>query len=100
MADKEPLSIEKVEQIIYGLGYSQQQLDLTKYQVAKMLKLIHEERYQIVKTYLTAENKSPLILLSLVLLLENKALSQIVIGEINKAAAEQQRRLNLDNSNK
>jgi len=81
-------NIEDIDLIIARLGYTPSQQDLTKHQILKLLKEIHAEKYQAVKTHISIMNKTGLTLAVLNLLLENQALAQIAIAGVNRLAAE------------
>lgn len=81
-------NIEDIDLIIARLGYTPSQQDLTKHQILKLLKEIHGEKYQAVKTHISIMNKTGMTLAILNLLLENQALAQIAIAGVNRLAAE------------
>jgi hypothetical protein len=81
-------NLDDIELIIARLGYTPSQQELTKHQILKLLKEIHGEKYQAVKTHISIMNKTGMALMILNLLLENQALAQIAIAGVNKLAAE------------
>lgn len=87
-------NIEDIDLIIARLGYTPAQQDLTKHQILKLLKEIHAEKYQAVKTHISIMNKTGLTLAVINLLLENQALAAIAIAGVNKLAAERVLELN------
>ena len=89
-----PHNIDDIEQIIARLGYTPSQQELTKHQILKLLKEIHNEKYQAVKTHISIMNKTGLTLAVLNLLLENQALAQIAIAGVNQLAAERSLEMN------
>ena len=90
-------SIQDVETIISRLGYSLSAQELTKHQILKLLKEIHAEKYQAVKTHISIMDKKSQSLMILNLLLENQALALIAIAGVNRYAAEQSAELNQEN---
>jgi hypothetical protein len=87
-------NIDDIDLIIARLGYTPSQQDLTKHQILKLLKEIHQEKYQAVKTHVSIMNKTGLTLAVINLLLENQALAQIAIAGVNQLAAERVIELN------
>lgn len=87
-------NIQDIDLIIARLGYTPAQQNLTKHQILKLLKEIHAEKYQAVKTHVSIMNKTGLTLAVINLLLENQALALIAIAGVNKLAAERTLELN------
>jgi ethanolamine utilization protein EutQ (cupin superfamily) len=81
-------SLQDVETIISRLGYSLSAQELTKHQILKLLKEIHGEKYQAVKTHISIMDKKSQSLMILNLLLENQALAKIAIAGVNQLAAQ------------
>jgi hypothetical protein len=87
-------SLQDIELIISRLGYTPSQQELTKHQILKLLKELHGEKYQSVKTHISIMNKTGMALMILNLLLENQALAKIAIAGVNQLAAQRSLELN------
>ena len=82
-----PLDITDVNQILARLGYTNAQIDHAKYAVDKLQADTAKEHYSNVQSKIKIKQKTELGLLVTLLLLENKAITEILINGVNAEIA-------------
>jgi hypothetical protein len=66
------------------VGYTPEQKELAEYHTTNLLKRLVNQKYQDVKTSLSLMTKQHLALIGYYLLLENYAITQIIVHNVNE----------------
>ena len=79
--------LKDVNAILAGLGYTGEQIEHAQYDAMKLQVDLSKNLYQNIKTKIKIKQKTELSLLVILLLLENRAITQILIKGVNAEIA-------------
>jgi hypothetical protein len=78
------LNHEDKDRILDLVGYTPEQKELAAYMATNLLKRLVAEKYQDIKTTMSLSNKKQLEALAFHLLIENRAITQIIVHNVNQ----------------